>query len=70
MDKTIRKRIIKAIENLTNTVKTNKASTTVDYTFFSGEHETFSRTHCILGHNANLINFAGMKYTNYAFQKL
>ena len=41
MDKTIRKRIIEEIENFTNPIKTNKASTTVDYTFFSSEHETF-----------------------------
>lgn len=69
MDKTIRREIITEIENLTTVLNQQDLrdiystlhSTTVDYTFFSSEHETFSRSNHILGHKTNLIKFENIE---------
>lgn len=77
MDKTIRREIITEIENLTTILNQRDLrdiyrtlhSTTVDYTFFSSEHETFSRSNRILGHKTNLIKFESIEVVQTMLSK-
>ena len=61
MDRSTKQKISKETQNLNDTIYRTFLPKTMNFTFFSSAHGTFSRKHHILGHKSSLGKFKKKK---------